>query len=289
MKHQRIPSTRNESLLLGKLKILLRRNRFFPKKRLGQNFLVDESLIQRMINYASLSPRDTVLEIGAGFGFLTRHLAQCCKRVLAVEVDKKLIHALRHELKNLSNIDFIEGNILKIPIPPFNKVVSTPPYSISSPLLFWLLERPFKLAVLTFQKEFGQRLTASVGSKNYSRLTVATYYRAEAEILENVPKTSFYPSPDVDSVLIRLKPRETPPFKVENLSFFHEVLQMLFTQRNKKLRNAVTLFLHKKGMRRTQAIKIADSLVFHDKRVRELAPEDLGAVANELYQKIKRK
>ena len=242
-----------------------------------------------MINYASVCEDDVVLEIGAGFGFLTRHLASRCKQVLAVEIDRKLMTVLRRELKNLDNVIFVEGDVLKVHIPPFNKVVSTPPYSISSPLLFWLLSKPFECAVLTFQKEFGERLTAPIGTKNYSRLTVATYYRAEVEILENVPKEAFHPSPEVDSVVVRLKPRAKPPFNVENLNFFHQVLRFLFTQRNKKLRNAVTLFLHTKGMRRAKAVKIADSLVFHDKRVRELAPEDFGAVANELYQKLKGK
>jgi 16S rRNA (adenine1518-N6/adenine1519-N6)-dimethyltransferase len=288
LKQQGFQYANNKFPLLKRIKRLLRRNDVFPKKRLGQNFIVDESLIQRMINYASISQEDIVLEIGAGFGFLTKHLAKRCKQVLAVEVDKKLVRALRRELKNLKNVNFIEGDILKVYIPLFNKVVSTPPYSISSPLLFWLLEKPFKLAVLTFQKEFGERLTAPIGSRSYSRLTVTTYYRAEVEVLENVPKTAFYPPPEVDSVIIRLKPRETPPFKIENPAFFHEMLQVLFTQRNKKLRNAVTLFLHRKGMRRAKATKIADSLLFHDKRVRELAPEDIGAIANELHQKIKR-
>ena len=289
MKRQHHKSTERECSLLKKLKALLRRNRVFPKKRLGQNFLIDELLLERMISYASIDKADTVLEAGSGFGFLTRRLASRCKQVLAVEIDRKLMSVLRRELKNVKNVVFMEGDILKVHVPPFNKMVSTPPYSISSPLLFWLLEKPFECAVLTFQKEFGERLTAPIGSKNYSRLTVATYYRAEVEILENVPKGAFYPLPEVDSVLIRLKLRENPPFKVDNYDFFSEMLRTLFTQRNKKLRNAVTLFLHTKGMRRAKAVKIADSLVFHDKRVRKLAPEDFGAIANELHQKLEKK
>ncbi len=251
--------------------------------------MLDEALMDRMISYASVSEEDVVLEVGAGFGFLTRRLAPCCKRVLAVEVDSRLVRILRRELRGTGNVEFIEGDILKVSVPPFDKVVSTPPYSISSPLLFWLLEKPFKCAVLTFQREFGERLTAPIGSENYSRLTVATYYRAEVEILENVPKESFFPPPEVDSVVLRLKPRKTPPFKVDNPKFFYEMLRVLFTQRNKKLRNAVTLFLHKKGMRRAKAVKIADSLLFHEKRVRTLAPEDFGAIANELYAKLEKR
>jgi 16S rRNA (adenine1518-N6/adenine1519-N6)-dimethyltransferase len=131
---------------------------------------------------------------------------------------------------------------------------------------------------MTFQKEFAERLVASVGSKDYSRLTVETYYRAEVELIEMVPKDAFVPPPDVDACIVRLKPRKTSPFMVKNEELFHELVRALFTQRNKKTRNAVAGFLHKQAIRKEKA----DSLLFHDKRVRELAPEDFGEIANEL-------
>jgi len=134
------------------------------------------------------------------------------------------------------------------------------------------------LAVLTFQKEFAERLVADVGSKEYSRLTVETYYRAEVELLETVPKEAFFPAPDVDACIVRLKPRSAPPFSVKNKEVFHELVRTLFTQRNRKVRNAVAGLLRKMG----KSESLADSLLFHDKRVRELAPEDFGAIANEL-------
>ena len=127
-----------------------------------------------MISYASVTEDDVVLEVGAGLGFLTQLLSHECKRVIAVEVDPKLITILREQLHGLQNVDLTEGDILKVSVPSFNKVVSTPPYSISSPLLFLLLERKFECAVLTFQKEFAERLAAYVGSKDYGRLTVTT-------------------------------------------------------------------------------------------------------------------
>lgn len=263
---------------------LLTHYRIFPKKRLGQNFAIDNELLQSMISYADLGKNDVVLEVGAGLGFLTRLLSPNCKKVVAVEVDPKLASLLHAQLHNLPNIELTQGDILTSDIPSFNKVVSTPPYSISSPLLFWLLKKPFNLAVLAFQEEFAKRLTATVGSRDYSRLTVAVYYRAEVELLDHVSKSSFYPSPDVDSIIVRLKPKPAP-FKVKNEKAFFELVQIVFTQRNKKLRNAVLSYIVKQGLSKDKAQRFADGLTFHDKRVRELAPEDFGALSNEILEK----
>jgi 16S rRNA (adenine1518-N6/adenine1519-N6)-dimethyltransferase len=271
--------------LIGQTKRLLRAYEVHPKKRYGQNFMVDNAVLQRLVSYADLGRDDGVLEVGAGFGFLTRLLAEKCRKVVAFEVDPKLVQALRRQLEGLQNVELAEGDILKAHLPPFDKVVSTPPYSISSPLLFRLLEQAFKLAVLTFQEEFAERLAAPVGSKEYSRLTVATYYKADVELLDRVPRTAFFPSPDVDSTIVRLKPRKARPFHVSDEGEFFKLLKTAFTQRNKKLRNAVLYYLLKKGMTKTKAQELADSLTFHDKRVRELAPEDFGALTNEILEK----
>ena len=270
--------------LLKKTRRLLRTYKVFLKKRLGQNFMIDEGLLRLMISHASVSKKDVVLEIGAGLGVLTRLLSQKCKQVIAVEVDPRLMRILETELKDLNNVKLIKGDVLKVSIPSFNKVVSNPPFYISSPILFWLLERKFDCAVLTFQKEFAERLGASVGSKDYGRLTVMTYIRADVELLDYVSKDMYYPSPDVDSYIVRLKPR-LPPFAVKDRQAFFELVRTLFTQRNKKVRNAVTPFLTKLGIEKGKVIEVADSLSYHDKRVRELAPEDFGALVNEILKK----
>jgi len=246
--------------------------------------MIDNELLDWMISYASVGPEDVVLEVGAGLGFLTRLLAQRCRRVIAVEIDGRLMDVLMDELRDMGNVELVQGDVLKTPLPWFNKVVSTPPYSISSPLIFRLLDRVFDCAVLTFQEEFAKRLSAQVGSKDYSRLTVATYYRADAELLDFVPKSAFYPPPDVDSVVVRMKPR-APPFRVKDEKTFFELVQIMFTQRNKKVRNAVLPFLLKRRISKEKALKLADSLLFHEKRVRELAPEDFGALTNEIAEK----
>ncbi len=272
--------------LLQRAKHLLRLYDLFPKKRLGQNFTVDIDLLRRLISYASIAKDDVVLEVGAGLGFLTQLLAGECKKVIAVEVDPKLVRILKKQFRNLQNLELIEGDILKVSLPPFNKVVSTPPYSISSPLLFRLLERSeFDYAVLVLQKEFAERLAASVGSKDYGRLTVTIYYRADVELLDYVPRTMFYPPPDVDSMIVRLKPRE-PPFQVEDEETFFELVQVLFTQRNKKVRNALIPFLRKREITRKDAVELADSTVYRAKRVRELAPEDFAILMSMLLRKL---
>jgi len=270
---------------LGRTKRLLHAYRVYPKKRLGQHFMIDCALLKKMISYAEVNAQDVVLEVGAGLGFLTELLSQRCRKVVAVEVDSKLVQVLRELFRDKGNIELIEGDILKVAVPPFNKVVSTPPYSISSHVLFWLLEKHFESAVLTFQKEFAERLTAPVGSKDYSRLTVTTYYRADVELLDYVPRTAFYPLPDVDSMVVRLKPKTKPPFRVKDEQAFFELVQAVFTQRNKKLRNAILVFLERRGIVKEKAQELADSLTFHDKRVRELAPEDFGALTNEIIEK----
>ncbi len=244
--------------------------------------MVENHFLELIASYAALEKSDIVLEVGAGLGFLTRFLARLAGKVIAVEEDGRLMKILQNEVVGFNDVELIEGDILKVSIPTFNKVVSNPPFSISSPLLFWLLDKPFDSAVLTFQREFAQRLDAPIGSKNYSRLTVSTYYRAEVELLDDVPRETFYPRPDVDAIIVRLKPREQPPFRLRDVKVFDEVLRTLFAQRNRKIRKAILPVLHTCGLKDIDALKRADLLPFHDKRVRELAPEDFGALANEL-------
>jgi len=271
--------------LSEKTKFLLRKYRIFPNKFLGQNFMVEASILQNMVDYASLGSKDVALDVGAGLGFLTRFLANKCECALAVESDAKLVKVLREELKNLSNIKIIEGDVFKVHIPQFNKVVSIPPYNISSALLLWLFRQNLDCAVLIFQKEFADRLVASVGSGDYGWLTVVTYHHVEVEILDGVPRWMFCPQPEVDSVVIRLKPKKPPPFILKSETLFKQLTQSLFTHRNRKVRNAIVPFI---GITCTANVKSAaktiESLPFLDKRVRELAPEDFGVMANALVE-----
>jgi 16S rRNA (adenine1518-N6/adenine1519-N6)-dimethyltransferase len=270
---------------VSETKWLLRTFRIVPNRLLGQNFMVDTSIFPKLTDYASLCKADMVLDAGAGFGFLTRFLANKCKGVLAVEKDPRVAAVLREQLKGLANVTVIEGDVLKAAVPSFSKVVSIPPYQISSRLLLWLFDRSFDCAVLVLQKEFVGRLVAAVGSENYGWLTVAACYSADAQLLDAVPNFMFYPQPEVDSVIVRLTPWKEAPFEVKDEALFRQMVRWLFTQRNKKLSNAIAPFIKSTfKVTKEDAEKAASTFSFREKRVRELPPEAFGELANALVR-----
>lgn len=268
---------------LEETKQLLRAYRIAPNKLLGQNFMVEPSLYPKLCMYASLEASDVVLDAGAGFGFLTRFLASKCKVVIAVEKDPQVANVLREQVKVVSNVQVIEGDVLKVELPHFNKVISIPPYYLSSNLVTWLLDRKIDCALLILQREFVNRLKASVGSENYGWLTVLTSQAAEVEVLDEVTARMFFPQPEVDSVVLRLKPWNTKPFEIKDAVFFRKMVKWLFTQRNKKLSKALAPFLKSTlKLSKQGAEKCALELSFHDRRVRELSAKEFGAIANAL-------
>jgi 16S rRNA (adenine1518-N6/adenine1519-N6)-dimethyltransferase len=243
--------------------------------------MVEPSLYGKLCAYASLGVSDVVLDAGAGFGFLSRFLADRCKAVIAVEKDPQVAKALREQVKGVRNVTVIEGDALKVVLPEFNKVIAIPPYYLSSHLVEWLLERDIACAVLVVQKEFADRLNAAAGSEDYGWLTVLTYQHVEAELLDAVPKGMFFPQPKVDSVIVRLKPWSKSPFEVRDETFFKQITKWLFTQRNKKLGKALAPFFKTNlQLSKQDAEKLAVASPFHDKRVRELTPEQFGALAD---------
>ncbi len=270
---------------VSETKRLLRTFRIVPNRLLGQNFMVEPSIFSKLSDYASLDKADVVLDAGAGFGFLTRFLANICKGVLAVEKDPRVTVVLRERLRGLVNVTVIEGDVLRVAVPSFSKVVSIPPYQISSRLLLWLFDRGFDCTVLVFQKEFAGRLVAAWGSEDYGWLTVVTSRSAKVELLDAVPKSMFYPPPEVDSVIVRLTPWKAVPFEVKDEAFFRRMVKWLFTQRNKKLGNALVPFITSTlKVTKEDAEKLARNLPFREKRVRELQPESFGELANALVR-----
>ncbi len=250
---------------------------------LGQNFLVAPSVYPKLAAYASLTETDVVLDAGAGFGFLTRFLATKCRQVIAVEKDPKIAGVLRQQTQTISNVTLIEGDVLKVAVPKFNKVISIPPYYLSSAFVLWLLDRAPECTLLILQKEFALRLGANVGDESYSWLSVVARYRAKIDLLDNIPKWMFHPQPEVDSTVVRLKPWLALPLKVNDEAFFRRLVRWLFTQRNKKLANALAPFLRtERKLDKSVAEKIACSIPLHEKRVRDLSPENFEAIANAL-------
>jgi 16S rRNA (adenine1518-N6/adenine1519-N6)-dimethyltransferase len=268
---------------VSETKRLLREHRIVPNKLLGQSFLIEPSIFPKLSDYASLGKMDVVLDTGAGFGFLTRFLADKCGVVVAVEKDPHVAAVLREQLRRLANVTLIEGDVLKVAVPCFSKVVSVPPYYLSSRLMMWLFSREFECAVLILQREFADRLVAAVGSALYGWLTVVTYHSAGIELLDSVSKSMFYPPPEVDSVIVRLKPWKATPFKVKDEAFFRRMVRWLFTQRNKKLGNAIMPFIKSTfKVSKEDAEKLVCALPFREMRVRELSPEAFGELANAL-------
>ncbi len=270
---------------LDEAKFLLREHRIAPNKLLGQNFVVDTSIFPKLASYAALSKKDVVLDAGAGFGFLTRFLAERCKRVLAIEKDPHIFQVLRELVADLANVEVVEGDVFKARIPQFNKVVSAPPYYLSSQLVLWLLDRGFDVALLIVQKEFAARLLAPIGSDDYGWLAVVAAQAAEVQVLDEVPRWMFHPEPEVDSAILWLKPWLKPPFAIKDTALFRRLIRSLFTERNKKVENALAPFIRAElKVDKSKAAELASSLPQLGRRVRELAPVDFGVIANALTQ-----
>jgi len=223
-----------------------------PKKGLGQNFLEDPTILQRIVDFAELTPDDWVLEIGPGLGTLTRLLAARAGRVLAVELDERLAAVLPDILADCSNVEIIRGDILALdPTDLFPgrtcgyKVVANLPYYITSAVLRHLLEsqaRP-RLLVLTVQQEVARRLVAGPGEM--SLLAVGVQFYGQPRIVARIPAGAFYPPPQVDSAVVRIDVYERPPVPVDDVASFFRMVQAGFGQRRKQLRNALSRGLNR--------------------------------------------
>jgi 16S rRNA (adenine1518-N6/adenine1519-N6)-dimethyltransferase len=268
---------------LEQIQQLLKAHGVNPNKLLGQNFLFETRIYTKLAKYADLGTGDVVLDAGAGFGLLTHFLSEHCKGVVAVEKDPKLAAFLKDEFKDAANVIVVEGDVLKTQLPPFNKVIAAPPYYLSTQLVVWLLECKVDCAVLIVQREFAERLVAEVSSEEYGWLTVVAQQQAEAKILDTVPKDVFYPPPEVDSVILSIKPLANKPFQIRDQAKFVQLTKWLFTQRNKKLAKALAPYIRSTyKMDKREAEEIADKLPYCEKRPRELQPKDFGEIADAL-------
>ena len=243
-----------------------------PKKSKGQNFLTDERVAQRHVDYACIEKGDKVLEVGPGLGILTNILIERSDDVTCIELDETLADYIEETYGD--RIRLIRGDAMKVDFPPFDRFVSNLPYSISTPVIFKLLECDFKKAVVMVQKEFAERMVADVGLPDYSRLTVNMFYRADCKILETVPASRFKPRPKVDSALVEIVPRPAP-FKVLNEKTFFRVTEVAFNHRRKKIGTS----LKAAGM----IPKDAD-IPFLDDRIETLTPEQIGQLSDEVFR-----
>lgn len=230
-------------------KEIISRHGFSFKKSLGQNFLIDQNILYKIVEAAGLDKDKGALEIGPGIGALTEKLAQTAGAVTAVEIDQRLIPILKEVLEPYPNVRVHHGDVLKVDLQELFRehfdgvskvsVVANLPYYVTTPILMKLLEEklPLENIVVMIQKEVAVRMAASPGSKDYGSLSIAVQYYSEPKLVCTVPHTVFIPQPNVESAVIRLQVRENPPVEVDDEAHFFEVVQASFAQRRKTIAN----------------------------------------------------
>lgn len=229
---------------------IIEKYHFSFQKKFGQNFLVDSSILDRIIESAQITKEDCVLEIGPGIGTMTQRLAEEAGAVVAVEIDKNLLPVLEDTLSAYENVTVINADILKLDlnriVEEHNggrpvKVVANLPYYITTPIIMALFEKkvPLHSVTIMVQKEVADRMRVGPGTKDYGALSLAVQYYAKPEIVTKVPAGCFMPKPNVDSAVIRLTRYEKPPVKVEDEAWLFAVIRASFNQRRKTLANGL--------------------------------------------------
>jgi 16S rRNA (adenine1518-N6/adenine1519-N6)-dimethyltransferase len=255
---------------------LLRQFGFKPKKRLGQHFLIDEAVLERILSAAELSPGDIVVEVGPGLGILTEGLARRGARVIAVELDSRLVALLKKRLAAFPDVKIVRADILEVaprqllqdnlPASELSrgyKVIANLPYYITSPVLSHFLEaqpRPSKMVVMV-QKEVGEAIAATPGKMRL--LSVKTQFYSQPAIISYVPAASFYPPPKVDSVILRLDVYSQPPIEVSDVAGFFDIVMHGFGAPRKQLRNSLA---HSLGMPPSQVASLLEKAGIEAKR-----------------------
>ena len=240
---------------LSQIRSLMQRHQFFPRKKWGQNFLVDGNILNKIARSCQANPNYYIVEIGPGMGALTTRLSQYGRGVLAIDIDRDLRVMLEEVLAGQDNVRLLFADILKVDLekelsrafawsePRPYQVCANIPYNITTPIIFYLLENcPYlQSATLMMQKEVAERIMASPGGKNYGLLTLMTSYYASSELLMNVSRNCFYPRPEVDSAVLRLTPRQRR-IELKNEVLFKALLRTSFQKRRKTILNICTNF-----------------------------------------------
>ena len=229
---------------------ILQKYNFNFQKKFGQNFLIDEHVLDKIIRAAEITKDDYVLEIGPGIGTMTQYLACAAREVTAVEIDRALIPILEDTLKEYDNVSIINEDILKVDIAALAKeknggrpikVVANLPYSITTPIIMGLFEShvPLESITVMVQKEVADRMQVGPGTKDYGALSLAVQYYAEPYIVANVPPNCFMPRPAVGSAVIRLTRHQKPPVEVMDEKLMFRLIRASFNQRRKTLANGL--------------------------------------------------
>lgn len=263
-------------------------------KSLGQNFLIDENVINEIIKNSEISEKDCVIEIGPGLGTLTKELLEKAGEVVCVELDKKMIPILKDRFSLYKNFELINDDILKVNLKELIKekknkgfskikIVANLPYYITTPIIMKLLEEKLDLESITVmvQKEVADRLIAIPGDKETGAITYSVYYYAQGEELLEVSKDSFIPEPEVTSKVIRLRIRKEPPVKVERPDVMFRIIKSAFMQRRKTLLNALVntkVFVNKEeGIKILKKLNLSENI-----RAEKLSIQDFANITKSI-------
>lgn len=266
------------------------------KKSLGQNFLIDPNILRKIVGQAKLTKKSAAIEIGPGIGALTEHLAREAGKVLAFEIDQRLLPVLDDTLSPYDNISIVHADILKTDVQAAidNEladyddivVVANLPYYVTTPIILKLLleKLPIRSMVVMLQKEVAERITAKPGTKAYGSLSIAIQYYTQAEMALTVPKSVFLPQPNVDSAVILMTKREVPEVEVIDEDFFFSVTRGSFVQRRKTILNNLQVAMPLGKEKKELILKaLAEAGIDPTRRGETLSIKEFGLLADKLY------
>ncbi len=256
-------------------------------KKLGQNFLINEEIINQIIEKADVNKNDTIIEIGPGLGSLTAKLLENANKVIAIELDSNMSNILKERFCLYDNFELIEKDVLKVDLNEIVekydsvKVVANLPYYITTPIIMKLLEEKLKLKSITVmvQKEVGERFCAVPNSKEYGAITISINYYTKPEIIIDVPKENFEPMPEVDSCVIKLDVRNVPPVELKNEKDFFNLIKAGFSQRRKTINNSLASM----GISKEKIKNVLEKLGIDSKlRAENLTMEQFADISNNM-------
>ena len=279
--------------LFEETKFLMKKYEITANKNLGQNFLIDESVIIDACDSANINKEDLVIEIGPGLGTLTKYILERAGKVICVELDDRMIDILKERFFLYENFEIINEDILKVDLHKLIKeekneniknvkIVANLPYYITTPIIMKLLEERLDLQSITVmvQKEVAERLIAVPGEKFTGAITYSVYYYADSENVRVVDKSSFIPEPSVESEVINLKIRENPPVNVNNEELFFKLIKIAFMQRRKTLVNSLS---NSGFIEKNKIIEILKQLNINENiRAEKLSIQDFANIANKI-------
>ncbi|WP_243555800.1 16S rRNA (adenine(1518)-N(6)/adenine(1519)-N(6))-dimethyltransferase RsmA [Priestia megaterium] len=284
----------------NRTKEILKKYGFTFKKSLGQNFLIDTNILRRIVDHAEITEETGAIEIGPGIGALTEQLAKRAKKVLAFEIDQRLLPILADTLSPYPNAKVIHQDVLKADLKgtleqEFENiedlmVVANLPYYVTTPILMKLLEEqiPVRGIVVMLQKEVADRIAAKPGTKEYGSLSIAIQYYTEAETVMIVPKTVFNPQPNVDSAVIRLLRRPKPAVEVQDEAFFFQVVRASFGQRRKTILNNLVNNLPNGKQKKADIEQALSTAEIDPKRRGEtLSIQEFGKLSDQLLKSFR--